>query len=176
VEKEGRLPDVLVACVGGGSNAMGLFHTFVPEAAIRMIGVEAGGRGPKLGDHAARFSGGRPGVLHGTFSYILQDSDGQVVPTHSVSAGLDYPAVGPEHAKLHDTGRVTYTSINDAEALGAFHELSHIEGIIPALESAHAVAQAKKLKSSSDQIVVVNLSGRGDKDVTEVMRLMRDAH
>jgi len=176
LEKEGRLPNVLVACVGGGSNAIGLFYDFVEDKNIQMIGVEAGGRGPKLGDHAARFSGGRPGVLHGTFSYILQDSDGQVVPTHSVSAGLDYPAVGPEHAKLHDTGRVTYTSINDAEALDAFHELSHIEGIIPALESAHAVAHAKKLKLSSDQIVVVNLSGRGDKDVTEVMRLMRDAH
>ncbi len=176
LEKEGRLPNVLVACVGGGSNAIGLFYDFVEDKNIQMIGVEAGGRGPKLGDHAARFSGGRPGVLHGTFSYILQDSDGQVVPTHSVSAGLDYPAVGPEHAKLHDTGRVTYTSINDTEALDAFHELSHLEGIIPALESAHAVAQAKKLKLSSDQIVVVNLSGRGDKDVTEVMRLMRDAH
>jgi tryptophan synthase beta chain len=176
LEKEGRLPNVLVACVGGGSNAIGLFYDFVEDKNIQMIGVEAGGRGPALGDHAARFSGGRPGVLHGTFSYILQDSDGQVVPTHSVSAGLDYPAVGPEHAKLHDSGRVTYTSINDTEALDAFHELSHLEGIIPALESAHAVAQAKKLKLSSDQIVIVNLSGRGDKDVTEVMRLMRDAH
>ena len=176
LEKEARLPNMLVACVGGGSNAIGLFYDFVEDKNIQMIGVEAGGRGPRLGDHAARFSGGRPGVLHGTFSYILQDSDGQVVPTHSVSAGLDYPAVGPEHAKLHDTGRVTYTSINDTEALDAFHELSHIEGIIPALESAHAVAQAKKLKLNSDQIVVVNLSGRGDKDVTEVMRLMRDAH
>src|SRR5438105_5426266 len=176
LEKEGRLPNVLVACVGGGSNAIGLFYDFVEDRQIQMVGVEAGGRGPKLGEHAARFSGGRPGVLHGTFSYILQDADGQVVPTHSVSAGLDYPAVGPEHARLHDAGRVMYTSINDNEALGAFHELSHIEGIIPALESAHAVGQAKKLKSSSDQIVVVNLSGRGDKDVTEVMRLMRDAH
>jgi tryptophan synthase beta chain len=176
LEKEGRLPNVLVACVGGGSNAIGLFYDFVEDKNIQMIGVEAGGRGPTLGDHAARFSGGRPGVLHGTFSYILQDSDGQVVPTHSVSAGLDYPAVGPEHAKLHDSGRVTYTSINDTEALDAFHELSHLEGIIPALESAHAVAQAKKLKLSSDQIVIVNLSGRGDKDVTEVMRLMRDTH
>ncbi len=176
LEKEGRLPNVLVACVGGGSNAIGLFFDFVEDKNIQMIGVEAGGRGPRPGDHAARFSGGRPGVLHGTFSYILQDSDGQVVPTHSVSAGLDYPAVGPEHAKLHDTGRVTYTSVNDAEALGAFHELSHLEGIIPALESAHAVAQTKKLKLSSDQIAVVNLSGRGDKDVTEVMRLMRDPH
>ena len=172
LEKEGRLPDVLVACVGGGSNALGLFFDFVTDKQVKMIGVEAGGRGPKLGDHAARFSGGRPGVLHGTFSYILQDSDGQIVPTHSVSAGLDYPAVGPEHARLHDEGRVTYTSINDAEALAAFHELSRLEGIIPALESSHAVAQAKKLNLPSDQIVMVNLSGRGDKDVTEVMRLM----
>jgi tryptophan synthase beta chain len=173
IEAEGRLPDVLIACVGGGSNAMGLFHTFVPDTKIRMIGVEAGGRGPKLGDHAARFSGGAPGVLHGTFSYILQDEDGQVVPTHSVSAGLDYPAVGPEHAAMHDTGRVEYTSVNDDEALAAFHEISHLEGIIPALESSHAVAQAKKLKVSSDKLVIVNLSGRGDKDVTEVARLMK---
>ncbi len=173
IEAEGRLPDILIACVGGGSNAMGLFHTFVPDAKIRMIGVEAGGRGPQLGDHAARFSGGAPGVLHGTFSYILQDEDGQVVPTHSVSAGLDYPAVGPEHAAMHDTGRVEYTSINDDEALAAFHEISHLEGIIPALESAHAIAEAKKLKVSSDKLVIVNLSGRGDKDVTEVARLMK---
>jgi tryptophan synthase beta chain len=172
LEKEGRLPDVLVACVGGGSNAMGLFHTFVPDKQVRMIGAEAGGRGPKLGDHAARFSGGSPGVLHGTFSYILQDDDGQIVPTHSVSAGLDYPSVGPEHATLHDTGRVEYTSINDEEALAAFGELSRLEGIIPALESAHAVAQAKKLKLPKDQIAVVNLSGRGDKDVNEAIRLL----
>jgi len=171
LEKEGRLPDILIACVGGGSNAMGLFHAFVPDSSVRMIGVEAGGRGPALGDHAARFSGGRPGVLHGTFSYILQDQHGQVVPTHSVSAGLDYPAVGPEHAKLHDSGRVEYTSINDDEALAAFAELSRLEGIIPALESAHAVAQAKKLGTEPGQIVVVNLSGRGDKDVMEVARL-----
>ena len=172
LEREGRLPDVLVACVGGGSNAIGLFYDFVGDKQIQMVGVEAGGRGPKLGEHAARFSGGRPGVLHGTFSYILQDADGQVVPTHSVSAGLDYPAVGPEHARLHDDGRVAYTSINDEEALEAFHELSHLEGIIPALESAHAVAHAKKLELPAGQIVVINLSGRGDKDVTEVMRLM----
>src|SRR5213592_245354 len=172
LEKEARLPDVLVACVGGGSNAIGLFYDFVEDKQIQMIGVEAGGRGPNLGDHAARFAGGRPGVLHGTFSYILQDENGQVVPTHSVSAGLDYPAVGPEHATLHDTERVTYTSINDAEALDAFHELSRLEGIIPALESAHALAQAKKLNAPSGQIVVINLSGRGDKDVNEVMRLM----
>src|SRR6185295_16340880 len=173
IEAEGRLPDVLIACVGGGSNAMGLFHTFVPETKIRMIGVEAGGRGPKLGDHAARFSGGAPGVLHGTFSYILQDEEGQVVPTHSVSAGLDYPSVGPEHATLHDSGRVEYTSINDEEALAAFSELSHLEGIIPALESAHAIAEAKRLKASPETLVIVNLSGRGDKDVTEVARLMK---
>jgi len=172
LEHEGRLPDVLVACVGGGSNSIGLFYDFVRDKQIRMIGVEAGGRGHRLGDHAARFSGGRPGVLHGTFSYILQDEDGQVVPTHSVSAGLDYPAVGPEHATLHDTGRVNYTSINDDEALDAFHELSRLEGIIPALESSHAIAEAKKLKLAADQVVIVNLSGRGDKDVTEVMRLM----
>ena len=172
LEKEGRPPDVLVACVGGGSNSIGLFFEFVADRQIRMIGVEAGGRGPTLGDHAARFSGGRPGVLHGTFSYILQDENGQIVPTHSVSAGLDYPAVGPEHATLHDTGRVTYTSISDAEALDAFDELSRLEGIIPALESAHALAQAKKLNAPSGQIVVINLSGRGDKDVNEVMRLM----
>ncbi len=176
LEKEARLPDVLVACVGGGSNAIGLFYDFVEDKQIQMIGVEAGGRGPTLGDHAARFAGGRPGVLHGTFSYILQDADGQVVPTHSVSAGLDYPAVGPEHAKLHDSGRVTYTSVNDREALDAFHELSRLEGIIPALESSHAVAQAKKLLLDAEQIMVINLSGRGDKDVTEVMRLMIDPH
>jgi tryptophan synthase beta chain len=176
LEKEGRLPDVLVACVGGGSNSIGLFYDFVDDKNVRMIGAEAGGRGPVLGDHAARFAGGRPGVLHGTFSYILQDEFGQVVPTHSVSAGLDYPSVGPEHALLHDMGRVEYTNINDKEALDAFHELSRLEGIIPALESAHAVAQAKKLNAPAGQIVVVNLSGRGDKDVTEVMRLMRDAH
>jgi tryptophan synthase beta chain len=172
IEKEGRLPDVLVACVGGGSNSMGLFHTFVADSEVKMIGVEAGGRGPKPGDHAARFSGGSPGVLHGTFSYILQDEHGQIVPTHSVSAGLDYPSVGPEHATLHETGRVEYTSINDLEALDAFSELSRLEGIIPALESAHAVAYAKKMKLPKDQIAVVNLSGRGDKDVNEAMRVM----
>jgi tryptophan synthase beta chain len=175
LEKEGRLPDVLVACVGGGSNSIGLFYDFVNDKQVRMIGVEAGGRGPAPGDHAARFSGGKPGVLHGTFSYILQDEYGQVVPTHSVSAGLDYPAVGPEHALFHDTGRVEYTSVCDAEALAAFHELSRLEGIIPALESSHAIAQAKKLKPRAGQIVIVNLSGRGDKDVAEVMRLMKEA-
>jgi len=171
LENEGRLPDVLVACVGGGSNSIGLFYDFVSDKQVRMVGVEAGGRSPVLGDHAARFAGGRPGVLHGTFSYILQNEDGQVMPTHSVSAGLDYPAVGPEHAAFHDTGRVEYTSVNDEDALEAFHELSRLEGIIPALESSHAIAQTKKLALPADQIVVVNVSGRGDKDVSEVMRL-----
>jgi tryptophan synthase beta chain len=171
LEKEGRLPDVLIACVGGGSNAIGLFYDFIGDTQVQMIGVEAGGRGPKLGDHAARFSGGKPGVLHGTFSYILQDEDGQVMPTHSVSAGLDYPSVGPEHAKLHDANRVTYTSIDDEAALNAFAELSRLEGIIPALESSHAIAEARKLKLAADRIAVVNLSGRGDKDVSEVIRL-----
>jgi tryptophan synthase beta chain len=149
----------------------------VADKNVRMIGVEAGGRGPRLGDHAARFSGGSPGVLHGTYSYVLQDADGQIVPTHSVSAGLDYPSVGPEHAALHDIGRVEYTSVDDAEALEAFHELSRLEGILPALESAHAIAQAKKMKFPNDKVIIVNLSGRGDKDVTEVMRLKQnDAH
>jgi tryptophan synthase beta chain len=173
LEHEGRLPDVLVACVGGGSNAIGLFHPFLNDKDVRMIGVEAGGRGPKLGDHAARFSGGSPGVLHGTFSYILQDDDGQIAATHSVSAGLDYPAVGPEHAMLRDAHRVEYAFIGDDGALAAFHELSHMEGIIPALESAHAVAHAKKIRLGKDRIIVINLSGRGDKDVMEVARLTR---
>jgi tryptophan synthase beta chain len=177
LETEGRLPDVLVACVGGGSNSIGLFYDFVADKSVRMIGVEAGGRGPGLGDHAARFSGGRPGVLHGTYSYVLQDADGQIVPTHSVSAGLDYPSVGPEHAALHDIGRIEYTSVDDAEALEAFNALSRLEGIIPALESAHAIAQAKKMKFPKDKVIIVNLSGRGDKDVTEVLRLKQnDAH
>jgi len=171
LHKEGRLPDVLVACVGGGSNAMGLFYDFVGDSRVRMIGVEAGGRSDRLGDHAARFSGGKPGILHGTFSYILQDEDGQVVPTHSVSAGLDYPSVGPEHATLHDSKRVEYTAINDEEALDAFGELCRLEGIIPALESSHAVAQARKLQLERDRIVIINLSGRGDKDVNEVARI-----
>ncbi len=171
LDQESRLPDLLVACVGGGSNSIGLFSPFLEDSEVQMVGVEAGGRGPGLGEHAARFSGGRPGVLHGTYSYILQDADGQIVPTHSVSAGLDYPAVGPEHAALHESGRVTYTSIEDARALDAFHELSRLEGIIPALESAHAVAGAKAQELRSGQIVIINLSGRGDKDVQEVARL-----
>jgi tryptophan synthase beta chain len=175
LEKEGRLPDLLIACVGGGSNSIGLFYDFIPDTQVEMIGVEAGGRGAGLGEHAARFSGGKPGVLHGTYSYVLQDEDGQVVPTHSVSAGLDYPSIGPEHATLHDTGRIRYTAVRDDEALDAFAELSCIEGIIPALESSHAVAEAKNLNLSKDKIVVVNLSGRGDKDVNEAMRLRKNS-
>ena len=166
-EKEKRLPDYLVACVGGGSNSIGLFHEFLNDASVRMIGVEAGGHGIQSGKHAARFSGGREGILHGTKSYLLQDKVGQIMETHSISAGLDYPGVGPEHAYLRDTKRVTYTYATDEEALNAFHLLSEIEGIIPALESAHAVAEVVKLakKLSKNKIVIVNLSGRGDKDL-----------
>jgi tryptophan synthase beta chain len=177
LEHEGRLPDVLVACVGGGSNSIGLFHPFLGDDGVRMIGVEAGGSGDELGQHAARFNtagGGRPGVLQGTMSYVLQDDHGQVAATHSVSAGLDYPSIGPEHAYLHDAGRVEYASVSDAEALEAFRLLSQLEGIIPALESAHAVAQGVKVarELGRDQIVVVNLSGRGDKDINSVREQM----
>lgn len=173
LEKEGHLPDILVACVGGGSNSIGMFHPFLADESVRMVGVEAGGRGPELGQHAARFNsngGGRPGVLQGTMSYVLQDQRGQIATTHSISAGLDYPAIGPEHATLHDSGRVAYTSVPDTEALEAFHMLSQLEGIIPALESAHAVAHAIKMAATMDpdQIVIVNLSGRGDKDINTV--------
>jgi tryptophan synthase beta chain len=172
LEKEKRLPDVLVACVGGGSNSIGLFHPFLNDESVRMVGVEAGGRSSELGQHAARFNqnGGRPGVLQGTMSYVLQDEHGQIATTHSISAGLDYPSIGPEHASLHDSGRVGYTSVSDAEALEAFQVLSQLEGIIPALESAHAVAYAIKLAAGMkrDQIMIVNLSGRGDKDVNTV--------
>ena len=171
---EGRLPDLLIACVGGGSNAIGLFHDFLREPNIRMIGVEAGGRGTALGDHAARFSGGRTGVLQGTYSYVLQDANGQIAGTHSVSAGLDYPAVGPEHSFLHDQGRVKYTSITDDLALEAFLLLSRLEGIIPALESAHAIAELIRMapELDKDTLVIVNLSGRGDKDVNQVADLL----
>ena len=176
LEKEARLPDVLVACVGGGSNSIGMFHPFLGDKSVRMIGVEAGGRGSELGQHAARFNeigGGRPGVLQGTMSYVLQDKNGQIATTHSISAGLDYASIGPEHAWLHDSGRVEYTSVSDTEALEAFHLLSKLEGIIPALESAHAVAHAIKAAAElkSDQLVIVNLSGRGDKDVNTVSRV-----
>jgi len=173
LEHEGRLPDCLIACVGGGSNSIGLFYPFLADESVRMIGVEAGGFGNQLGQHAARFNasgGGRPGVLQGTMSYVLQDDHGQIATTHSISAGLDYPSIGPEHAFLHDEGRVEYTSVSDDEALAAFQKLSRLEGIIPALESAHAVAHAlkKARKMNADQIMIVNLSGRGDKDIDSV--------
>ena len=178
LEKEARLPDVLIACVGGGSNSIGMFHPFLRDESVRMIGVEAGGRGGELGQHAARFNqtgGGRPGVLQGTMSYVLQDENGQIATTHSISAGLDYASIGPEHASLHDAGRVEYTSVSDNEALAAFHVLSKLEGIIPALESAHAVAHAIKVAAelTSDKIVIVNLSGRGDKDVNTVQESLK---
>ena len=167
LEKEGRLPDVVIACVGGGSNAIGAFYEFIPHPEVRLIGVEAGGRGPGLGDHAARFRGGEPGVLQGTYSYVLQDENGQIALTHSVSAGLDYASIGPEHAALHDSGRAEYTSQDDAAALDAVVRLSRTEGILPAIESAHAVAEALRLAPtlSAHDILVVNLSGRGDKDM-----------
>ncbi len=169
----GRLPDYLVACVGGGSNAIGLFHAFVGDPKVKMVGVEAGGLGIESGKHAARFAGGRPGVLHGTMTYLLQDDNGQIKLTHSVSAGLDYAAVGPEHAFYHDAGRVRYTYATDEEALAAFDLLTREEGIMPALESAHAIAEVVKLapKLKKSQLVIVNLSGRGDKDVQQVARI-----
>jgi tryptophan synthase beta chain len=170
LEAEGRLPDLLLACVGGGSNAIGLFHPFLEDSGVRMIGVEAGGRGPALGDHAARFAGGKKGVLQGTMSYVLQDAGGQIAGTHSISAGLDYACVGPEHSLLHDTGRVAYTSVSDEQALEGFQLLSRLEGIIPALESAHAIGELLRIgpRLGKEEIVVVNLSGRGDKDVNQV--------
>jgi tryptophan synthase beta chain len=170
------LPDLVIACVGGGSNAAGIFSAFIPHTRVRLVGVEAGGRGPGAGNHAARFAGGgAPGVLHGTRTQVIQDENGQVESTHSVSAGLDYPAVGPEHANWHDEGRVSYTTVNDAEALEAFHLLAETEGIVPALESAHAIAQAVKTAPGMelDANIIVNLSGRGDKDLEEVARVER---
>ncbi|BCA53420.1 tryptophan synthase beta chain [Nitrospira sp. KM1] len=170
---EGRLPDCLVACVGGGSNAIGLFHAFLKDPRVKMVGVEAGGLGLTSGKHAARFSGGKPGVLQGTMTYLLQDDDGQINLTHSVSAGLDYAAVGPEHSYLREVGRACYTSATDEEALAAFDLLAVEEGIVPALESAHAIAHTVKLapRMKKNQIIVVNLSGRGDKDVQQVARV-----
>jgi tryptophan synthase beta chain len=167
LEKEGRLPTAVIACVGGGSNAIGAFYEFIPDRNVRLIGVEAGGRGPALGENAARFEGGVPGVLQGTFSYVLQDENGQIALTHSVSAGLDYASVGPEHAALHDSGRAEYLSQDDTAALAAVVKLSRTEGILPALESAHAVAEALRIAPAMDphDILVVNLSGRGDKDM-----------
>ncbi len=170
----GRLPDVVLACVGGGSNAIGIFSAFIADEGVELRGVEAGGRGATPGDHAARFSGGRPGVLQGTYTYVLQNDDGQIGLTHSISAGLDYAAVGPEHALLHDQGRATYTTADDEEALDAFQTLARLEGIIPALESAHAVAEAIKIAPAMrpDQIILINLSGRGDKDIFTVARAL----
>ena len=173
LQHEGRLPDLLLACVGGGSNAIGLFHAFLKDEEVRMTGVEAGGRGIIRGEHAARFQGGRLGVLQGAKTWLLADADGQIELTHSVSAGLDYAAVGPEHSFLKDAGRADYTYATDDEALAAFHKLASVEGIIPALESSHAIAEAIKVAPTMkpDQIIVVNLSGRGDKDVGQVASL-----
>jgi tryptophan synthase beta chain len=166
LESEKRLPDAIFACVGGGSNAIGIFHAFVTDEKVRLIGVEAGGRGTNLGEHAARFRGGAPGVLHGARSYLLQDDDGQVSPTHSVSAGLDYALIGPEHAWLHDQQRAEYVAASDAEALQAARLLCRTEGLIPALESAHAAAEAvRRAPGARGQIYIVNMSGRGDKDI-----------
>ena len=170
LEEVGQLPDAVVACVGGGSNAIGAFYEFIPDASVRLVGVEAGGRGTALGEHAARFQkmgGGVPGVLQGTYSYVLQNDYGQVSSTHSVSAGLDYASVGPEHAMLHDSGRADYVSCSDEEALKATVALSRTEGIVPALETAHAVAEAMRMAVAmgKDQILMINLSGRGDKDM-----------
>jgi tryptophan synthase beta chain len=173
LKAEGRLPDALLACVGGGSNAIGLFHAFRDDAGVRMFGVEAGGRGPALGDHAARFDGGRPGVFQGAATWILQDAAGQVQGTHSVSAGLDYAAVGPEHAWLRESGRAEYLRCSDSEALAAMHRLAETEGIIPALESSHALGCLDRVceRLPEGGILIVNVSGRGDKDVAEVARL-----
>jgi tryptophan synthase beta chain len=166
LEEEGRLPDTVFACVGGGSNAIGIFHAFLADESVRLVGVEAGGRGDRLGEHAARYRGGAPGVLQGAYSVVLQDDDGQIALTHSVSAGLDYAMIGPEHAWLHDQRRAQYTAASDREALEAARTLSRTEGIIPALESAHAVAEAmRRAPAAQDKVFVVNLSGRGDKDI-----------
>ena len=172
LEKEGRLPTAIIACVGGGSNAIGAFYEFLSDRNVRLIGVEAGGRGTQLGEHAARFSGGVPGVLQGTFSYVLQDENGQIADTHSVSAGLDYASIGPEHAALHDSGRAEYVSQDDAATLDAVVKLARTEGILPALESAHAVAECLRIAPSFSlhDILVVNLSGRGDKDMGIIVR------
>lgn len=177
LEREERLPDLLLACVGGGSNAIGLFHPFLDDLPVRMIGVEAGGEGIGSGRHAARFQGGRLGVLQGTKTFLLANEDGQIELTHSVSAGLDYAAIGPEHSYLRDCGRVTYEYATDDEALAAFRLLAEIEGIIPALETAHAIAHVIKVapKMFSDQLIIVNCSGRGDKDVAQAAeRLLHD--
>ncbi|MGB7196669.1 MAG: tryptophan synthase subunit beta [Acidobacteriaceae bacterium] len=175
LEAEGRLPNAVLACVGGGSNAIGAFYEFIPDKNVRLIGVEAGGRGPKLGEHAARFQGGVPGVLQGTYSYVLQDEAGQISNTHSVSAGLDYASVGPEHAALHDSGRAEYVSASDEAALQATVKLARMEGILPALESAHAVAEAIRIVPAMNRndILLVNVSGRGDKDMGILARELK---
>jgi len=172
-EMIGRQPDAVIACVGGGSNAMGIFYPYIGLAETRLIGVEAAGEGIETGRHSASITGGIPGVLHGNRTYLLQDANGQIIETHSISAGLDYPGVGPEHAYLHDIGRADYVSITDRDALAAFHRLCRTEGIIPALESSHAVAYAMQLAPTmrSDQHLLVNLSGRGDKDIGTVAEL-----
>ena len=169
-EQHGRQPDAVIACVGGGSNAMGIFYPYIPVEGVRLIGVEAAGDGIETGHHAASLTAGRPGVLHGNRTYLLQNENGQIIETHSISAGLDYPGVGPEHAWLKDSGRAEYVTITDAEALQAFHDLCRLEGIIPALESSHALAYAARLAPSlpKDRILLVNLSGRGDKDMHTV--------
>jgi tryptophan synthase beta chain len=174
-EQLGRLPDAVVACVGGGSNAAGMFYPFIEHSAVELVGVEAGGRSEKPGDHASPLSYGAPGVLHGSYSYVMQDEDGQTCDVHSISAGLDYPGVGPEHSYWKDSGRVRYTYCRDQDALSAFHRLARSEGILAALESSHAVAQAMELarKRDPDQAIVVCLSGRGDKDAAEIARLMQ---
>ncbi len=174
LELEGRLPDCLIACVGGGSNSMGLFYPFYDESNVRFIGVEAGGEGIETGRHSASLGSGNVGALHGSLSYVLQDANGQIIPTHSVSAGLDYPGVGPEHSYYKDTGRAEYVSVTDKEALDSFQLLAKLEGIIPALESAHAIAYALKLAPDmdKDKIIVVCLSGRGDKDVQTVSKIL----
>ena len=171
LEQFGRLPSVVVACVGGGSNALGIFTAFLDDAEVRIVGIEAAGEGVKSHKHAATLAQGRPGVFHGSMSYLLQDADGQVQPAHSVSAGLDYPGVGPEHAYLKDTGRVLYEAVTDREALDAFAGLSRLEGILPALESAHAIAWVMKSRWIPDDLILINLSGRGDKDVAMVAEL-----
>ncbi|HSQ54191.1 MAG TPA: pyridoxal-phosphate dependent enzyme, partial [Gemmata sp.] len=173
LEVIGKLPEVLVACVGGGSNAAGMFYPFVDDESVELVGVEAGGRGRGIGQHAATLNFGAPGVLHGSFSYVLQDEDGQTADVHSVSAGLDYPGVGPEHSYWHDTHRVRYCNVTDQAALEAFHLCSRLEGILPALETAHAVVEAMRIARtrSKEDVVVISFSGRGDKDCAEVARL-----
>jgi tryptophan synthase beta chain len=170
MELAGRQPDAVLACVGGGSNAMGMFYPYIGEEKVRLVGVEAAGQGLESGKHAATLTAGKPGVLHGNRTYLLQDEHGQIIETHSISAGLDYPGVGPEHAWLKDLGRAEYVSVTDDEALQAFHDLCRLEGIIPALESSHALAYAKKMapRMKKDRMLLVNLSGRGDKDMHTV--------